>query len=100
MKYAILLSAAALAVGLAFPARAAVEEQSTSLVSSTPYLFSYRHQRHMVVTADGRYHLLANLGTQGGAKASLYLLSSHDGVNWFNSATWATPATTPCPTAP
>ena len=83
MKYAIpLLGAAVLAVGLAFPARAAVEEQSTSLVSSTPYLFSYRHQRHMVVTADGRYHLLANLGTQGGAQASLYLLSSHDGVNW------------------
>jgi hypothetical protein len=36
----------------------------------------------MVVTADGRYHLLTNLGTQGGAQASLYLLSSHDGVNW------------------
>lgn len=83
MKYAIpLLSAAVLAVGLACPARAAVQEQSSSLVSSTPYLFSYRHQRHMVVTADGRYHLLANLGTQGGAQASLYLLSSSDGVNW------------------
>lgn len=84
MKYTTpLLCAATLAVGMSFPARAAVEEQSTNLVSSTPYLFSYRHQRHMVVTADGRYHLLTNLGTQGGANASLYLLSSSDGVNWI-----------------
>jgi len=83
MKYATsLLCAATLAVSMSFPAHAAVEEQSTNLISSTPYLFSYRHQRHMVVTADGRYHLLANLGTQGGANASLYLLSSDDGVTW------------------
>jgi hypothetical protein len=54
----------------------------------------------MVVTADGRYHLLANLGTQGGANASLYLLSSNDGVTGPSNATWATPTSTPCPTAP
>jgi hypothetical protein len=54
----------------------------------------------MVVTADGRYHLLANLGTQGGANASLYLLSSNDGVTGPSNATWATPTSTPSPTAP
>lgn len=83
MKYVhALLTAVTLVASLTAPAQAALEEQSTNLVSSTPYLYSYRHQRHMVVTTDGRYHLLANLGTQGGANASLYLLSSSDGVTW------------------
>lgn len=83
MKSAIsLLCAAVSAACLALPARAAIEEQATSLVSDTAYLYSYRHQRHMVVSADGRYHLVSNLGTRGGANASLYLMSSADGVNW------------------
>lgn len=83
MKYAhAILTAVALAASLTAPAHATLEEQSTNLVSSTAYLFSYRHQRHMVVTPDGRYHLLANLGTQGGQKGTLYLMSSSDGVTW------------------
>jgi hypothetical protein len=68
MKYAIPSSAPPPWRSAGFPGPRGGRRQSTSLVSSTPYLFSYRHQRHMVVTADGRYHLLTNLGTQGGRR--------------------------------
>lgn len=83
MKYVhAFLTAVTLVTALTDPAHAALEEQSTNLVSDTAYLYSYRHQRHMVVTPDGRYHLLANLGSQGGKKGTLYLMSSSDGVTW------------------
>ncbi|MCA6216021.1 hypothetical protein KGA65_05615 [Ideonella sp. B7] len=76
-----LLSTVALAAVLVAPAHA-VEVTQTNILSDADRLVSYRHQRHLFVTADGRQHLLANLGTQGGAKAALFLRSSADGLVW------------------
>lgn len=63
-------------------AQAAVEVVQTSIASSATRLISYRHQRHLFVTSDGRSHAVMNLGTAAGTGASLYLQSSDDGVQW------------------
>jgi hypothetical protein len=62
--------------------QAAVQVAQTDIVSTATRLVSYRHQRHMFVTSDGRTHALMNLGTAAGSGGALYLHSTDDGVQW------------------
>lgn len=70
------------ALGLPWKAQAAVQVAQTDIVSTATRLVSYRHQRHMFVTSDGRTHALMNLGTAAGTGGALYLHSTDDGVQW------------------
>lgn len=70
------------ALGFSGATLAAVQVSQTDIVSTATRLVSYRHQRHMFVTSDGRTHALMNLGTAAGSSGALYLHSTDDGVQW------------------
>lgn len=77
---AALLSASLAALPLlpAMAAPVAVKAVKTDLSSNNERVISYRHQQHMVQTADGALHLMLNRGTlTPGPGLSLY--SSFDG---------------------
>ena len=85
MKYrpAALLCTIALACAAAAPAHAVSQVSQTTLTSDAKRLISYRHQRHLFVTSDGRSHIVANLSGQSGSTAALNLQSSDDGLVWI-----------------
>lgn len=84
MKFrpAALFCAVALTCAFATPAHAVSQVSQTTLSSHAKRLISYRHQRHLFVTADGRFHIVANLSGQSGSSAALNLQSSDDGLVW------------------
>lgn len=84
MKFrpAALFCAVALTCAFAPPAHAVSQVSQTTLSSQAKRLISYRHQRHLFVTADGRFHIVANLSGQSGSSAALNLQSSDDGLVW------------------
>jgi len=65
------------AVGPAGPI--AIKATTTNLASSNERMISYRHQQHLVQTADGALHLLLNRGTLSPGPG-LSLFSSFDGA--------------------
>ena len=85
MKYrpAALLCTIALTCAAMAPAHAVSQVSQTTLTSDAKRLISYRHQRHLFVTSDGRSHLVANLSGQSGSTAALNLQSSNDGLVWI-----------------
>jgi len=78
-----LLCAVTLACAAAAPAHAVSQVSQTTLTSDAKRLISYRHQRHLFVTSDGRSHIVANLSGQSGSTAALNLQSSDDGLVWI-----------------
>ena len=63
-----------------------IEGEKTNLGGSNRTLISYRHQRHMFVTSDGRVHALMNLGATAKSDNTLYLRSMTPpaGTQWTN----------------
>lgn len=78
------LSAAVLTAGAAVAGT--IEGVATNLAGSNRTLISYRHQRHMFVTSDGRVHALMNLGATAKSDNTLYLRSMTPpaGTQWVN----------------
>jgi hypothetical protein len=73
-------------IALGQPARAAtVQATMTNLASTSQRMISYRHQRHMIQTSDGYFHMMVNRGDDGTATALALQSSSGAGKKWKTS---------------